>query len=447
MSDLLAIGASGVRAYQTALSVVGENIANVGTTGYTRRTTRMTEVSAGVGAVDARSAGNGVLLAGIGRGGDNFATQQVRSAGADLARTETGATWLDRIEKAMTGNQLTARVTSFFNSATALAAEPTSTALRTGMISAADSAAIAFKSTGQALAQMGTDLDRSGKQTVDTLNALSSSLAKVNDGLGRTLPNTAAAAQLADQRDQILEQMSAIVDVGVAMDSYGRATVTAGGNGGPTLVRGDVASYASYTRTGANTQFTVVVPGEPASLTISPNGGAMAGIAEAAERVSDATDAVNDLAADFVGKVNAAQALGKDMAGVTGTDLLTASTTDPTDMTVAFRDPTLIAAAKSTSIRDGSNLAEFAAIRTTGDFEAKLTAIINENATAYRQKTTIAEAQTAIRDGAATALSSAAGVNIDSEAVDLMRFQQAYQASSRVIQAARDTFQSILEIR
>ncbi|WP_425529953.1 flagellar basal body rod C-terminal domain-containing protein [Stenotrophomonas maltophilia] len=38
-------------------------------------------------------------------------------------------------------------------------------------------------------------------------------------------------------------------------------------------------------------------------------------------------------------------------------------------------------------------------------------------------------------------------MNIDEEAVDLMRFQQAYQASTRVIQIARETLQSILDIR
>ena len=38
------------------------------------------------------------------------------------------------------------------------------------------------------------------------------------------------------------------------------------------------------------------------------------------------------------------------------------------------------------------------------------------------------------------------GVNLDNEAVDLLRFQQAYQASSRVIQVARETFQSIIGI-
>ena len=65
MSDLLAIGASGVRAYQTALATVGENIANVGSTGYTRRTVQVTEVPGGSGTVNQYGAGNGVNLTGI----------------------------------------------------------------------------------------------------------------------------------------------------------------------------------------------------------------------------------------------------------------------------------------------------------------------------------------------------------------------------------------------
>ena len=37
MSDLLSIGASGVRAYQTALTTTSENIANAGNASYVRR--------------------------------------------------------------------------------------------------------------------------------------------------------------------------------------------------------------------------------------------------------------------------------------------------------------------------------------------------------------------------------------------------------------------------
>ena len=47
---------------------------------------------------------------------------------------------------------------------------------------------------------------------------------------------------------------------------------------------------------------------------------------------------------------------------------------------------------------------------------------------------------------ALAAREAVSGVNLDEEAVDLIRFQQAYQASSRVVQVAREILQSILAI-
>ena len=46
MSDMLSIGASGLKAYQVALNTVSENIANSGTVGYSRRSTSTAEVAA-----------------------------------------------------------------------------------------------------------------------------------------------------------------------------------------------------------------------------------------------------------------------------------------------------------------------------------------------------------------------------------------------------------------
>ena len=66
MSDLLSIGASGVRAYQTALNTVSENIANTGTAGYTRRTTNLgqvTSIGSGINASVATGS-NGVTVTG-----------------------------------------------------------------------------------------------------------------------------------------------------------------------------------------------------------------------------------------------------------------------------------------------------------------------------------------------------------------------------------------------
>jgi flagellar hook-associated protein 1 FlgK len=71
--------------------------------------------------------------------------------------------------------------------------------------------------------------------------------------------------------------------------------------------------------------------------------------------------------------------------------------------------------------------------------------MVSSNASALSAKRQVADAQNAILEGATSARDAVTGVNLDQEAVDLMRFQQAYQASSRIIQVSRDIFQSILD--
>ena len=62
-------------------------------------------------------------------------------------------------------------------------------------------------------------------------------------------------------------------------------------------------------------------------------------------------------------------------------------------------------------------------------------------------KTVTRDTLASIADNAAIALQSQAGVDLDEEAVNLVRFQQAFQASGRVMQVAGDLFDTILGIR
>ena len=88
-----------------------------------------------------------------------------------------------------------------------------------------------------------------------------------------------------------------------------------------------------------------------------------------------------------------------------------------------------------------------AALRTNGAFESRVVDMTTTNAAALAQRKSVADAQQTIRDNAVFSRDALSGVDLDTEAVDLMRFQQAYSAASRVIQVARDTIQSILDIR
>ncbi len=102
---------------------------------------------------------------------------------------------------------------------------------------------------------------------------------------------------------------------------------------------------------------------------------------------------------------------------------------------------------------DNRNALALAAIQTTnvmaGDTAtlqggyAQLVAGIGNKA---RELQITAEAQTSLLKETLTARESISGVNLDEEAANLLRYQQAYQASGKVIAIAGSLFDSILEI-
>jgi flagellar hook-associated protein FlgK len=57
------------------------------------------------------------------------------------------------------------------------------------------------------------------------------------------------------------------------------------------------------------------------------------------------------------------------------------------------------------------------------------------------------EALQVVYDQAVSSRDQVSGVSLDQEAADLIRFQQAYQASAQIIQMSSKIFDSILAIR
>ena len=449
MSDLLSIGASGVRAYQNALTTVSENIAGSGAAGYARRKAGLSEVIApgASGPTAAKfTSGMGVAVTGVERQADAYRTAAARSAGADLSKTGAGVEWLGRIEGALTGAELPARVTGFFNAARQLAADPASAAPRAAMLESAQGVAGAFRATGQALERTRAEIDETARDLAEKFDGFGRALAAINDKLQRAAPGSSASAALQDERDRLLDEMSAIADIDVTTDSIGRATVRMGGRAGPVYLQGSEVGDLAYSRgeTGA-ASFAVYRAGE--ATLIQPSGGALGAVADASARAEDALVRVSKVAEDFAAAVNAVQAGGRDLNGAAGEPIFDVGD-GAADLRVVLTDPSGVAAAAvGGGARDGSNLDALEQVRKSGGFESALTGITTSNAAALEQRKLVADAQEAIRDGAIAAREAVSGVDLDQEAVDLIRFQQAYQASSRVIQVARETFSSILEIR
>ena len=70
--------------------------------------------------------------------------------------------------------------------------------------------------------------------------------------------------------------------------------------------------------------------------------------------------------------------------------------------------------------------------------------LISQIGVATQQAQTNATAQQTVNQSATTALNNASGVNLDQEAANMLRFQQAYQAMAQVIQASNQMFTSLI---
>lgn len=448
-SDLFSIGASSLKVYQSALTTTSENIANAATPGYNRRTATIEEF----GVANVRQlahrvhvTGSGSIVTGIARSADLLRQAEVRASGADLARTESGIVWLERIETAMAGNQLGTRLTAFFNSAKSVAADPAASAPRAVMLEGAASLTTAFAGTARSLDTAIADIEGVGTDAARNLSNLTSQLAVTNRSLVRSQPGSTAQAQLMDERDRLIDAMSALTDVDVKLDGYGRATVRAGGPSGPVLADHENGGLVTFAMN-ASGAVSVAVHLAGAAETLTLRGGAFGGIADGAAKLAGMRESLNDLATRFVDTMNAVQTAGRDLDGQPGTALFARGAT-PTDITVVLTDPRgLAAAAVGEGPRGNGNFNNLATLRTSGNFEAGLDDLIVGNAAGLAAKRDVAQAQTAIHNSALSTNAQVSGVDMDEEAINLIRFQQAYQASSRVIQVARDILQNILEIR
>ena len=88
MGSLFEIGKSGVQAYRQALSVTGQNIANVNTDGYNRRAADLEEVPSSQGGVTniPDQSGLGVRVNKIRRSFDAFLSSNLRDNNAEYVK-------------------------------------------------------------------------------------------------------------------------------------------------------------------------------------------------------------------------------------------------------------------------------------------------------------------------------------------------------------------------
>jgi flagellar hook-associated protein 1 len=431
MSDLLNIGASSVRAYSKALQTVGDNISNANTAGYVRRDINLTEMPSGSNSLlyTGTVLPNGVRVAGVTRATDQWLVADARTASSESGKASAKLKSLNAVESALNdgGAGVGKALTATFNALDALAADPTNNTLRQSFLASADDVASTFRRTSAALDQVSTSIGQSASLGVDAVNADVTALARVNDGLLRARDGSTNQAQLLDERDKILDRISTALPVTISFDAKGAASLSTGST---TLLSG--ATKTTITVTQAS-------DGSLSYGGVTVSGGSLGGMAEAADHVKAQKASLDSLAGQVATQFNAQHSAGQDAAGAAGGALFSGTTA--ASLTSLITDPSKVAAASST-VSNGNALA-FAGLRGSTGTEAGWTAMVASQSQQVANATALDSAATARLTGASQARDNLSAVDLDKEAGDLIRYQQAYDAAARILQVARETMQSI----
>ena len=447
MSDLLRIGSLGVAAYRGALTTVGDNVANAENVGYSRRDVSLRETAVlgpGMALYNNITALGGVQINAVDRAWDAFRATDARRAGADSARSSAQTRWLSVTETALdTGNAgVGARLTAFYTSADTLAADPGGAAPRRGMLMALDDVTTAFRTSAEGLEQAAKGVSTEASTTTAAINNDLQALTNTNMALRRVAQGKGSRAELEDERDRLLDRLNQKISIDITLDAKGAATVRSNGPGGPVLLEGNVAAVVQM-RTADDGRIALSTTFEGETNTLSPAGGSMAGLTSSANSIADRRLALDSIANDFAAQINSWSTGGVDKAGNPGQALLLG--TGAASLALTTTDPDLIAAGAPGGAANG-NLLLLKTQRTETGAEARHAELVTQLAQQLASNKTQESAFTARYENSLSARDEIAGIDLDREAAELLRYQQAYNGSAKVIQIARETMQSILDI-
>ncbi|KPK77643.1 MAG: hypothetical protein AMJ79_02565 [Phycisphaerae bacterium SM23_30] len=315
--------------------MTGNNMANAATPGYSRQEvylapTQYTEVIPG------KYTGTGVALTEIRRQVDDALNGRIRTAVGDSASYLIQQQAMARVEATfneLTESDLSTRLNAFFQAWSALQNQPQDIATRSVVIQEGTSLTNFIRQMRSELKDIQSDLDAQVRFQVARADALAEQIADLNRQVVTAESGHAgSAAALRDQRDELLKQLSELINITTREVDGGAVQVFIGND---PLVQYSESCGLTYVETedpNGNQLARVVFSHNNQAVDLS--GGKIHGlIAARDDQLGDIMGQVDDWAAALIFEVNKLHSLGQGLDGLTS--LTSHFSLDATDVSLA----------------------------------------------------------------------------------------------------------------
>lgn len=273
---------SGMKVAQAQLEIVSNNIANVDTEGYTRKTASQSALVA---------AGNtmGVKLGNTQRTVDEGLLKSFLSSNALTSSLSTQHDYLSRLDNLMgtteAGNSVAANVSLLQSAFETFSTNVTSAAARYSLLSEAQNLTSKLNYLSTNIQTLRGDADMEINDAVSSINSLLNSIKELNTDIVKyTVLNRDGVANLQDQRDAALRELSTYLDITYYTRDSGEVVIQT--TSGVMLLDNEVheLSHSALAQVGADNSYDsgniqgIYVDGQDVTSKLS--GGSIGGLVE-----------------------------------------------------------------------------------------------------------------------------------------------------------------------
>lgn len=311
--NLLNIGIQSLQSNSTALNVVGQNIANVNTDGYSRQRAEFASLE-DLG---------GVRVLDIARITDQFLSRQIWSDTSSYNTALAFESYANELDNLLASDVsgISTAMDEFFGALQTIVDDPISLPARELFLAEAEALVRRFNDLDASLERQNQSLNERLESSVAQVNALASNIALINDKLRIATAAGSVSNELLDQRDAALEQLSAFVNfTTVERSETGEIDIFIG-NGEPLVVGGEANRLvmtldpADSSKMNVSLQFGSNI----SDISNQISGGQIGGLLEYRETILDRSrDELGVIALSFAAEMNEQHAKGMDLNGELG---------------------------------------------------------------------------------------------------------------------------------
>ena len=459
--NALNAGKTSLLTNQKSIEIVGNNIANVNTEGYSRQRAELMQIPA-VNFGDF-FIGQGVTVSDVSRDYSVFINRQLQDKSIEYGE-ETGKSGslaeLERIFNVSEDN-LASEINDFFDAWQELTANPSGQVERDVVMQRGQLLGEAFRGITDEMDTVVSNMNTEIIGEVDYLNEKIAEIAKLNDRINLIEISGQTANASRDQRDLIVKDLSETLGIQTYTDNRGMLSVQL--PGGMPLVQGNLAATIKTVTSGTDVSLQLEVAGSTLDVTLDNLGGKFKGMFEMRDVfIADLRSNLNTLATDLTTAVNTEHAAGYGSDGVDGRDFfLDMATLLPGEIPsrnvfVTITNTSEVAAAGLIDAAPGDNenalrIAQLEVTHKVGatndtfdNFFSQMVSSVGIEAA--RNELALSGAKDAsvqlqnLRDGYS-------GVSLEEEMIDLIQYQRGFESSAKFLSTVDEMMNALLQLK